>query len=141
LSTYKTFSSNNKNWFLINADSKVLGRVSSVVSSIIRGKHKPIFTPNINCGDNVIIVNAEKIILTGKKYKYKVYTHHTGYPSGQRNVNIERIRKKFPERILKKSIKGMIPKNRLSDKIFKNLFVYSGENHPHLSQKPKEINL
>jgi large subunit ribosomal protein L13 len=94
----------------------------------------------MNFGDNVIVINADKIILTGEKFKYKVYTHHTGYPSGQRNINIKKIRKNFPKRILEKSVKGMIPKNKLSKRIFKNLFIYLGDNHPHLSQNPQKIN-
>ena len=138
----KTLSINNinKKWFIVDAHSKILGRFSSQIARIIMGKHKPIYTSNVNCGDNVIIINADKIILTGKKDKFKVYTYHTGYPGGQRNVNINRIREKFPERILKFSIKGMIPKNKLGSQIIKNLFIYSGSTHPHSVQKPEKIN-
>jgi large subunit ribosomal protein L13 len=139
--SYKTLSANSKtvkkDWYIIDAENQVLGRFSSQVANILRGKTKPDFTPNVDCGDNVIIINAEKIRLTGKKLDEKVYTRHTGYPGGQRFTTPKELLAKFPERILQKAIKGMLPKNKLGDAIFSNLYVYAGTEHPHEAQKPK----
>jgi large subunit ribosomal protein L13 len=119
----------------------VLGRLSSKVAMIIRGKHKPSYTPHNDCGDNVIIINAEKVILSGNKTDEKVYTHYTGYPGGQRFATPRELLSKKPEAIIEKAVKGMLPKNRLGRAIFGNLYVYAGSNHPHTGQQPTLINL
>lgn len=143
--TYKTKSANKatvqKDWYVVDATNEVLGRLSSKVAKILRGKNKPDFTPHVDCGDNVIIINAEKIRLTGNKFTDKEYVRYTGYPGGQRFESPESLMTKKPERILELAIKGMLPKNKLSDAIFKNLYVYAGPAHPHEAQQPKELNL
>lgn len=143
--SYKTVSANkatvNKEWVLVDAENMVLGRLSSKVAMIIRGKHKPSFTPHVDCGDNVIIINAEKIILSGNKTEEKVYTHYTGYPGGQRHATARELLNKKPEAIIEKAVRGMLPKGRLGRALFGNLFVYTGSNHPHAAQQPKSINL
>lgn len=143
--SYKTKSANkatvNKEWIIIDATDMVVGRLATRVAFILRGKHKPDFTPHVDCGDNVIIVNAEKVVFTGKKMTDKEYIRHSGYPGGQRSRTPEEVLKKFPERVLEHAVKGMLPKNRLGADLFRNLFVYSGPEHPHEAQQPKEINL
>lgn len=143
--SYKTKSANKatvkKDWYVVDATNEVLGRLSSKVAMVIRGKNKTDFTPHVDCGDNVIIINAEKIKLTGDKWSAKEYVRHTGYPGGQRVETAEELYKKDPTRLLEKSIKGMLPKNRLGRAISKNLFVYVGEQHPHEAQQPQQLNL
>ncbi len=143
--SYKTISANKatvkKQWLIVNAENEILGRLSSKVAKLLRGKYKAFFTPHVDCGDNVIIINAEKIQLTGNKWEAKEYVRHTGYPGGQRTTTIEQLLKKHPTRIIEESVKGMLPKNRLGRAIFKNLHVFTGGEHPHKAQKPKEINL
>ncbi len=142
--SYKTVSANkatvNKEWVIIDATDQVLGRLSSISAILLRGKHKPDFTPHVDCGDRVIIINADKIRLTGKKEDQKYYIHHTGYPGGQRKVSYSKLKSKNPEAIIEKAIKGMLPKNRLGSEMFRNLHVYAGNEHPHEAQKPKTIN-
>ncbi len=142
--SYKTVSANKatvkKNWVLVDATDQVLGRLSSVVAMILRGKHKPDFTPHVDCADYVIVINAEKIKLTGNKRDQKVYVHHTGYPGGQRHVSFARLQNKKPEAIIEKAVKGMLPKNRLGSEMFRNLHVYVGSEHPHAAQKPEPVN-
>ncbi len=141
---YNTLSANkntvNKNWLLIDAESEILGRLASKIAYHIRGKNKVNFTPNIDCGDNIVVINASKIKLTGKKMTDKKYISHTGYPGGQRVTTPIEVMDKFPTRIIEKAVKGMLPKNRLGRKLFNNLYVYEGTNHPHQAQKPKKIN-
>lgn len=141
--SYRTLSVNEasveKDWYIIDAEAMVLGRLASEVARIIRGKHKPIFTPHVDCGDNVIIINAEKVRLTGNKWNAKEYIYHTGYPGGQRSLSPTQMMQKGGHRMVEKAVKGMLPKNRLGRKLFKNLFVYSGTEHPHAAQKPKEL--
>jgi large subunit ribosomal protein L13 len=141
--SYKTKSANKetvqKEWFVVDATDQVLGRLSSQVAKVLRGKHKTMYTPHVDCGDKVIIINAEKIKLTGKKLTDKVYLRHTGYPGGQRATNPQKLMETHPERILEHAIKGMLPKNRLGDKLLKNLFVYVGSEHNQEAQKPKEL--
>jgi large subunit ribosomal protein L13 len=141
--SYKTISANKatvqKNWYVVDADSKVLGRLASEIAQIIRGKHKPSYTPHVDCGDNVIVINAEKIRLTGKKWDDKEYVHYTGYPGGQRTYTAKQMKIKGPERIVEKAVKGMLPKTRLGRQIFKNLYVYNGSEHPHAAQNPKDL--
>ena len=143
--SYKTVSANkatvNKEWVIIDAEGKVLGRLASVVASMLRGKHKTDFTPHVDCGYNVIVINAEKIDLTGKKFSDKVYVRHTGYPGGQRFVTAEALLKKNPIGLVEKAVKGMLPKNRLGSALYRNLHVYPGAEHVHEAQKPKKIEL
>ena len=141
--SYKTISANKatvqKEWFVVDADSRVLGRLATQIARIVRGKHKPSFTPHVDCGDNIIVVNADKIRLTGKKWDDKVYVSHTGYPGGQRTVTPRELRAKDATRIIENAVKGMLPKNRLGRQLFKNLYVYEGGEHPHAAQNPKEL--
>ena len=143
--SYKTVSANretvNKEWVLIDADGQVLGRLATVIASMLRGKHKTNFTPHVDCGDNVIIVNAEKVEFTGKKWSDKEYVRHTGYPGGQRFTTADEMLKKHPERILESAVRGMLPKNRLGRALFKNMHIYTGSTHPHDAQNPKKIDL
>lgn len=143
--SYKTVSANkatvNKEWLIIDAKGEILGRLASKVAMLLRGKKKADFTPHVDCGDNVIVINAEHIRLTGKKMTDKKYVSHSGYPGGQKITTPEEIMEKQPTEIITKAIRGMLPRNRLGRAILKNLFVYEGEEHPHKAQKPKSINL
>lgn len=143
--SYKTISANkatvDKQWLLVDAEGEILGRLASKVAKMLRGKNKPSFTPHVDCGDNVIIINAEKINLTGNKWESKSYSRYTGYPGGQRIQSVKTVLAKHPERIIEKSIKGMLPKNKLGAEIFRNLKVYAGPDHKQEAQKPKVINL
>lgn len=143
--SYKTVSANkstvDKQWLLVDAEGEVLGRLASKVAKLLRGKYKPSFTPHVDCGDNVIVINAGKISLTGNKWESKTYIHYTGYPGGQRSTTAKEVLAKHPERIVEKSIKGMLPKNKLGAEIFRNLKVYVGPNHDQEAQKPSAINL
>jgi large subunit ribosomal protein L13 len=142
--SYKTVSANaatvNKEWVLIDATDLVLGRLASQVAILLRGKRKPNFTPHVDCGDNVIIVNAEKIRLTGKKLTDKVYVRHTGYPGGQRFATPKELLKRKPFAVVEEAVRGMLPKNRLGAELFRNLHVYVGPEHPHQAQVPKQLN-
>jgi large subunit ribosomal protein L13 len=143
--SYKTVSANSntvdKKWLLVDAEGLPLGRTASAVASLLRGKHKPNFTPHVDCGDNVIIVNAEKLVLTGQKWKQKQYIRHTGYPGGQRILTAEQVHKKNNTRLVEKAVKGMLPKNKLGSELFRNLRVYSGDQHQQEAQNPTSINL
>ena len=143
--SYKTISVNkesaNKEWVLVDAENEVLGRLASKVAKIIRGKYKPSYTPHADCGDNVIIINAEKVKLTGNKMEDKVYVRHTGYPGGQRFATPRILMSKKPTEVVNKAVKGMLPKNSLGRAIIGNLFIYAGNEHPHQAQQPKSINL
>lgn len=143
--SYKTVSANkatvNKEWVIIDAEGKILGRVASVVASMLRGKHKTNFTPHVDCGDNVIVINAEKIDLSGAKWSDKLYVRHTGFPGGQRFTAAEAMLKKKPISLIEHAVKGMLPKNRLGSALYRNLHVYEGSVHPHEAQKPKKIEL
>ena len=143
--SYKTVSANkttvNKEWVIIDAEGKILGRLASVVASMLRGKHKTNFTPHVDCGDNVIVINAEKIALSGVKMSDKEYVRHTGYPGGQRIETAEALLKKNPISLVEKAVKGMLPKNRLGSALYRNMHVYAGSVHPHEAQKPKKIEL
>ena len=139
--SYKTKSANkatvNKEWILIDANEAILGRLASKVAFILRGKHRPDFTPHVDCGDYVIIINAEKVKLTGKKMTDKQYFSHSGYPGGQKITSPEELLKKNPISVVEKAIKGMLPKSRLGREMFRNLYVYEGPDHQHEAQKPK----
>ena len=142
--SYKTVSVNKataeKKWVIIDASAQVLGRVSSQVAKVIRGKHKPDFTPHVDCGDNVVVINASKIQLTGNKLEDKLYIRHTTYPGGQRETKAKDLLKKDARKVIEKAVKGMLPKNRLGRAMYKKLFVYTGDTHPHTAQKPTPIN-
>jgi large subunit ribosomal protein L13 len=125
----------------MDADSQILGRFASQVARILRGKHKASFTPHVDCGDRVIVINADRVKLTGKKWDDKEYIRHTGYPGGQRTQSPRDLKSKSASLIVEKAVRGMLPKNRLGRKIFRNLYVYNGAEHPHEAQQPKEIKL
>ena len=143
--SYKTIAANkstvDKLWVLIDAEGQTLGRLASKVAILLRGKHKPNFTPHVDCGDNVVVVNASKVNLTGKKWEDKTYIRHTGYPGGQRTLTSKQLFDKNPSTIIEKSVKGMLPKNKLGAALFRNLHVYNNTNHNHEAQKPASINL
>jgi large subunit ribosomal protein L13 len=143
--SYKTVSANrttvNKEWLLVDAEGETLGRMASKVAYLLRGKHKPSFTPHVDCGDNVVIINAEKFVLSGNKWSDKTYLRYTGYPGGQRSTSVKQLLDKNPEGILEKAIKGMLPKNRLGAELFRNLKVYAGTEHGQEAQKPTVVNL
>ena len=129
----------NKNWWLADAEGQVLGRFASKIAQILRGKHKPDFTPHMDMGDFVVIVNAEKITVTGNKETEKTYFSHTGYPGGVKNKSLASVRKTNPERILMNAVKGMLPHNKLGRSILRHLKVYNGPEHPHAAQNPKNL--
>ena len=143
--SYKTISANaatvTKEWVVIDATNEVLGRLASQIAKILRGNNKPGYTPHVDCGDYVIVVNAEKVKLTGDKLTEKVYVRHTGYPGGQRFATAQDYLKKKPEFGIEEAVRGMLPKTRLGEAIFKNLKVYAGAEHPHAAQNPKAIKL
>ena len=143
--SYKTVSANRatvtKEWVLVDATDVVLGRLASKVAKILRGKNKPSFTPHVDCGDNVVIINAEKVRLTGNKLNDKIYLSYSGYPGGQREQTPAELLSKYPERLVEKAVKGMLPKNRLGSKIYGNLKVYVGSEHKQVAQNPKLIDL
>lgn len=128
-----------RKWYLINAEDKVLGRLAVRIADILRGKRKPIFTPNVDCGDFVVVVNAEKVHLTGRKAEQKVYKRFSGYPGGQKTVSFEKMIEEHPDHILLHAVKGMLPSNPLGRAIFKKLKVYSGSEHPHAAQKLEKL--
>lgn len=143
--SYKTISENagtvNKEWLLVDAEGQTLGRLASNIAKLIRGKHKPGFTPHVDCGDNVVVVNADKVSLSGNKWSEKRYIRYTGYPGGQRILSAEQLLLKHPTALVEKSVRGMLPKNKLGNKLIKNLFVYAGAEHNQEAQKPKSINI
>ena len=128
-----------RNWYIVDADGQILGRLASEVAQIIRGKKKPFFTPHMEMGDFVVVINAEKVKVTGNKEKDKTYFRHSGYPGGVTQINLRKVRQKFPERIITNAVKGMLPHNRLGRKLLTHLKVYSGELHPHTAQQPQTI--
>ena len=140
-SVYLNKETVKKEWVVIDATDLALGRLASRVALVLRGKNKPGFTPNVDCGDNVIVVNAEKVALSGKKMTDRVYTRYTGYPGGQRFTTPKEILQTRPAELIRRAVKGMLPKTRLGDKILGNLFVYAGPEHPHQAQQPREIKL
>ncbi len=143
--SFKTISANkatvNKEWVVVDATGQSLGRICSKVAKLLRGKYKPNFTPHVDCGDNVIIINADKVVLTGNKWNDRIYFKHTGYPGGQREVTPAQLMAKGEDRLFRKVVKGMLPKNRLGDKLLKNLYVYAGSEHKHEAQQPKSIDI
>lgn len=143
--SYKTTFANKgtveKNWIVVDANDKVLGRLASEVAKIIRGKHKPNYTPHVDCGDNVIVINSDGVKLTGKKWTDKVYVSHTGYPGGQRKKTPNEVKAQSSSILVERAVRGMLPKNRIGRELFRNLYVYEGAEHPHEAQQPKEIKL
>jgi large subunit ribosomal protein L13 len=143
--SYKTVSINKQNadkqWVVVDAADQILGRFSSKVAKLLRGKYKPSFTPHVDCGDNVIVINAEKIKLTGNKWTEKSYIRHTGYPGGQRSLTATELFEKDPTRVVEKAIKGMLPKNKLGAELFRNLYVIAGDAHNHGGQQPTVLNI
>lgn len=143
--SYKTISENagtvNKEWLLVDAEGQTLGRLASRIAKLIRGKHKPGFTPHVDCGDNVVVVNADKVALSGNKWSEKRYIRYTGYPGGQRILSADQLLAKHPTALVEKSVRGMLPKNKLGNKLIKNLFVYAGAEHKQDAQQPKSINI
>lgn len=139
--SYKTLSAKRetveKKWLVIDAEGKTLGRLSSEIARLLRGKHKTSFTSHVDCGDNIIVINAEKVRLTGNKENQKVYLRHTGYPGGQREATIRQLRQHHPERIIEHAVKGMLPHTKLGRQQFTNLRVYAGTEHPHAAQEPE----
>jgi large subunit ribosomal protein L13 len=145
--SYKTVSISkeaaiaNREWFVLDLEGQVVGRAATLIASILRGKHKPTYTPHTDCGDYVILLNADKVRFTGKKMTDKQYLRYTGYPGGQRSRTPLQTLKTFPERIIESAVRGMLPKNILGRAMFKKMFVYAGAEHPHHAQKPKTIEL
>ena len=128
-----------RKWYVVDAAGKPLGRVASQVASILRGKHKPTFTPNVDCGDHVIVINAEKVVLTGNKLDKKMYYNHSGYPGGLRERTARTMKEKYPVEMVERAVKNMLPKNRLGRQIYRQLFVYAGSEHKHEAQKPERL--
>lgn len=126
-------------WYVIDAENKPLGKVAALAASMLRGKHKPTYTPYVDCGDNIIIVNAEKVLLTGNKLEDKMYYNHSGYPGGLRERNAKTMISKYPVEMVERAVKGMLPKNRLGRQMYKKLFVYAGSEHNQKAQKPESL--
>ena len=143
--SFKTISANkatvNKEWVVVDATGQSLGRICTKVAKLLRGKYKPNFTPHVDCGDNVIIINADKVVLTGNKWNGRIYFKHTGNPGGQREITPAQLMAKGEDRLFRKVVKGMLPKNRLGDKLLNNLYVYAGSEHKHEAQQPKSIDI
>jgi large subunit ribosomal protein L13 len=130
-----------REWFLVNAEGKTLGRLASEIAQVLQGKHKPVYTPHLDCGDYVVVVNAEKVQVTGRKLDQKMYYRHTGYPGGIKSISLRNQLQKHPERVLQAAVRGMLPRNRLGRKMLKKLKVYAGDSHPHQAQQPKVLEL
>jgi large subunit ribosomal protein L13 len=143
--SYKTVSANkatvNKEWILIDADGAILGRLATTVATMLRGKHKTNYTPHVDCGDNIVVINAEKVDLSGTKWTDKEYVRHTGHPGGQRITTADEMLKKNPISLVEHAVRGMLPKNRLGRELFRNMHVYAGSSHPHEAQNPKKFEL
>ncbi|MFK8102046.1 MAG: 50S ribosomal protein L13 [Saprospiraceae bacterium] len=141
--SYRTKSAKSeeveRKWYILDAENLIVGRMSSKVATVLRGKHKPSYTPHVDTGDNVIIINADKARFTGAKWDDKVYLRYSGYPGGQKSITAKELNKKKPFSVLETAIKGMLPKNKLGRAMFKKLFVYAGSEHPHAAQKPEEF--
>lgn len=141
----KTYSASahdvERKWYIIDASDKVLGRLATKIATVLRGKHKPNFTPHVDTGDFVVVINAEKVALTGQKAEQKYYKWHTGYPGGYRTRTYKQVLEKHPERIIEHAVKGMLPKNKLGRQMFKKLKVYAGSEHPHTAQNPEELSI
>jgi large subunit ribosomal protein L13 len=130
-----------RKWYVVDAEGKTLGRMASAVAAILRGKNKPTYTPHVDCGDYVIIINADKVAVTGKKRQEKIYKRHTGYPGGLRELTFEQLMEKHPEEVVRHAVKGMMPNGKLGRKMFKKLKVYAGPEHDHAAQKPEVLDI
>jgi large subunit ribosomal protein L13 len=130
-----------REWFVVDAEGQTLGRLASRIAPILKGKHKPIYTPHLDCGDFVVVVNADKVRVTGRKMDQKFYHRHSGYPGGLTSINLRDQLAKHPERVLQSAVKGMLPKNKLGRRMIKKLKVYAGDEHPHQAQQPKRLEL
>ena len=130
-----------RNWYVVDAEGQTLGRLATKVASVLRGKHKPTYTPHVDCGDYVIIINAEKVNLTGNKLNDKIYYNHSGYTGGLRERTAKVMKEQYPEEMIERAVKGMLPKGRLGRQMYKKLFVYAGNEHPHMAQKPEEMKI
>ena len=130
-----------RDWFVVDAENQTLGRLASEIAQVIRGKKKPYYTPNLDMGDFVVVINAEKVVVTGSKEEQKKYFSHSGFPGAEKEVSLSSLRRKHPERIIYNGVKGMLPHNRLGRKLIKHLKVYTGSEHPHSSQQPKQFNI
>jgi large subunit ribosomal protein L13 len=143
--SYKTISANantvQKEWIVVDVNGLPLGRVAAIIANFLRGKYKPNFTPHVDCGDNVVVINAAHVTLSGKKWEQKEYVRHTGYPGGQRILNATQLHNKKETRLVENAVRGMLPKNKLGAELFRNLRVHGGAEHPHDAQNPKTINL
>lgn len=143
--SYKTVSLNKataqKEWVVVDAEGQVLGRMCTKIAKLLRGKYKPGFTPNVDCGDNVIVINADKVQLTGNKWNNRVYIRYTGFPGGQREMTPAQMLEKGADRLVRKVVKGMLPKNRLGDRLITNLYVFGGAEHDKQAQQPKQIDI
>jgi large subunit ribosomal protein L13 len=143
--SYKTISANkatvDKEWVVVDATGQHVGRMGSKVAKLLRGKYKPSFTPHVDCGDNVIIINADKAVLTGKKWDDRIYFRFSGYPGGQKEFTPAQLKEKGEDRLFRKVVKGMLPKNKLGAKLLKNLYVYGGSEHKHEAQQPKSLDI
>ena len=141
----KTFSAKpqeiEREWLVVDAEGQTLGRMATRIATILRGKHKPIYTPHVDCGDYVVVVNAGKVHVTGQKLDQKIYYRHSGYPGGLKQINLRRQLERHPERVIEAAVRGMLPKNRLGRKMFKKLKVYAGSAHPHQAQQPRSLDL
>ena len=140
--SYKTQSANkatvNKEWLVVDAEGQTLGRLASEVAKLLRGKHKPNYTPHVDCGDNVIVINSDKVTLSGAKWSDKEYIRHTGYPGGQRSLTAEQLHARKPYALVEKAVKGMLPKNKLGSQLYRNLYVCAGPEHKQEAQSPRE---
>ena len=130
-----------KKWYIVDAEGKIVGRLAAEIAKVLRGKNKPEYTPHVDTGDYVIVINAEKAVFTGKKLRKKVYFHHTGYPGGGKFATAGEWMQKYPERVIEHAVKGMLPKNKLGADLFRKLHVYVGDKHPHDAQKPEELKI
>lgn len=130
-----------RGWYLVNAEGKTLGRLASEIAKVLRGKHKPIYSPHLDCGDYVIVINADKVRVTGRKLDQKLYYRHSGYPGGLKSISLRNQLQKHPERVLEAAVRGMLPKNRLGRKMMRKLKVYARDSHPHQAQQPKVLEL
>lgn len=131
----------NRDWYVVDAEGQTLGRLATKVASVLRGKHKPTYTPHVDCGDFVIVINADKVNLTGNKLNDKIYYNHSGYTGGLRERTAKVMKEKYPEEMIERAVKGMLPKGRLGRQMYKKLFVYAGSEHPHAAQKPVEMKI
>jgi large subunit ribosomal protein L13 len=129
----------NRNWYVVDGTNQTVGRMCAKIAAILRGKNKPSYTPHVDTGDYIIVVNADKVVLTGNKWDQKIYDHFTGYPGGRKEEVARKLLARRPEVVVERAVKGMLPKNKLGRKMYKKLYVYAGDQHPHIAQQPKDL--